>query len=65
MARFTDVFEDVTKQGTKIPTNRYLEKGAYPIIYQGQSQIAGYTDETDGLFTNVPAIICRGEWDES
>lgn len=40
MARFTDVFEDVTKQGTKIPTNRYLEKGAYPIIDQGQSQIA-------------------------
>ena len=57
MARFTDVFEDVTKQGTKIPTNRYLEKGAHPIIDQGQSEIAGYTNETDGLFTNVPAII--------
>ena len=57
MARFADVFEDVTKQGTKIPTNRYLEKGAHPIIDQGQSEIAGYTNETDGLFTNVPAII--------
>ena len=57
MTKFTDIFEDVTKQGTKIPTNLYLETGMYPIIDQGQSAIAGYTDETDGLFTDVPAII--------
>ena len=57
MAKFTDIFEDVTKQGTKIPTNLYLKTGMYPIIDQGQSAIAGYTDETDGLFTDVPAII--------
>ena len=54
---FTDVFNDVTKQGTKIPTNLYLENGLYPIIDQGQSKIAGYTNESDGLFTEVPAII--------
>ena len=57
MAIFTDVFEDVTKQGRKIPTSDYHEIGAHPIIDQGQSAIAGYTDETDGLFTDVPAII--------
>ena len=57
MAIFTDVFEDVTKQGCKIPTSDYHETGMYPIIDQGQSAIAGYTDETDGLFTDVPAII--------
>ena len=57
MAKFVDVFEDVTKQGTKIPTNLYLEKGSYPIIDQGQSEIAGYTDQTEGLFTDIPAII--------
>ena len=57
MAIFTDVFEDVTKQGRKIPTSDYHETGVYPIIDQGQSAIAGYTDETDGLFTDVPAII--------
>ena len=54
---FTDVFNDVTKRGTKIPTNLYLENGLYPIIDQGQSKIAGYTNESDGLFTEVPAII--------
>lgn len=57
MAKFSDIFEDVTKQGTKIPTNLYLECGLYPIIDQGQSKIAGYTNETQGLFTDVPAII--------
>jgi len=57
MAVFTDVFEDATKQGRKIPTCDYQETGLYPIIDQGQSKIAGYTDETDGLFTDVPAII--------
>lgn len=57
MAKFTDIFEDVTKQGTKIPTNLYLETGKYPIIDQGQSEIAGYTDQIEGLFTDIPAII--------
>ena len=57
MAKFTDIFEDVTKQGTKIPTNLYLETGMYPIIDQGQSQVAGYTNETEGVFTDIPAII--------
>ena len=57
MAKFTDIFEDVTKQGTKIPTNLYLETGKYPIIDQGQSEIAGYTDQVEGLFTDIPAII--------
>ena len=57
MAIFTDVFEDVTKKGRKIPTGDYLEAGLHPIIDQGQSEIAGYTNETEGLFTTVPAII--------
>lgn len=57
MAIFTDVFEDVTKQGRKIPTSDYHETGVHPIIDQGQSSIAGYTDEENGLFTDVPAII--------
>ena len=57
MARFIDVFEDVTRKGTKISTNLYLENGQYPIIDQGQSEIAGYTNEKNGLFADVPAII--------
>lgn len=57
MARFEDVFSDETKRGHKIQTSEYLPLGKYPIIDQGQAQIAGYTDLEDGLFTDVPAII--------
>ncbi len=57
MARFTDVFLDETKRGYKIQTSEYLPFGKYPIIDQGQIQIAGYTNLENGLFTDVPAII--------
>lgn len=57
MAKFTEVFSDETKRGHKIPTSEYLASGKFPIIDQGQGQIAGYTDLESGVFTDVPAII--------
>lgn len=57
MALFTEVFEDITKKGRKIPASEYLIAGKYPIIDQGQNQIAGYTNEKEGLFEDVPAIV--------
>ena len=57
MAKFSDVFSDETKRGHKIQTSDYLHSGNHPIIDQGQSQIAGYTNLEDGIFTDVPAII--------
>lgn len=57
MSKFLDIFEDVTRKGTKIPTDEYLEYGKYPIIDQGQAYISGYRNNETGLFTDVPAII--------
>ncbi len=57
MARFVDIFLDVTKDGYKIPKENYLPKGRYPIIDQGQEYIAGYSDDSAGLYKDVPAII--------
>ena len=57
MARFEEVFSDETKRGRKIQTCEYLPTGKYPIIDQGQAQIAGYTNLEEGLFKDVPAII--------
>ena len=54
---FDEVFDDYTKYGTKIKTEQYHTIGSNIIIDQGQSDIAGYTDQTDGLFTDVPVII--------
>ena len=57
MARFEEVFSDVTKVGYKIPTSEYLVTGKYPIIDQGQEKIAGYTNLEEGIFSDVPAIV--------
>ncbi len=57
MARFSDVFFDATKESCKIPKEKYLPQGLYPIIDQGQGDIAGYTNNSDGLYKEVPAVI--------
>ena len=55
--KFSDIFEDITRQGTKIQTNQYLVCGKYQIIDQSQNDIAGFTNREDGLFTGTPAIV--------
>ena len=60
--KFSDVFEDQTKYGTKIKTDEYKEKGKHAIVDQGKKLIAGYTDLEDGLYNNVPAIIFPIVW---
>ena len=57
MSKFLDIFEDVTKEGRKIPTTEYKNIGKHPIIDQGQQYISGYTDEEEGLFSDLPAIV--------
>jgi type I restriction enzyme, S subunit len=57
MASFDEVLKDCTKLGTKIQTSEYLKNGTYPIIDQGQDNIAGYFDTENGLFKDVPAIV--------
>ena len=57
MLRFDDIFIDCTKLGRKIPKEKYLQKGKHIIIDQGQNDIAGYSNEEDGIFSDVPVII--------
>ena len=54
---FTELISDRTKDGIKLPINEYNQSGLTAIIDQGQEFIAGYSDETEGAFTDVPAII--------
>ena len=55
--QFNDIFVDCTSDGTKIPKESYLKSGKYIIIDQGQNQIAGFTNQEDGVYSDVPAII--------
>ena len=54
---FTELITDCTKEATKLPKSTYQETGTIAIVDQGQDFIAGYTDESDGIFTKTPAII--------
>lgn len=56
MLTFDELFKDCTKQATKIKKADYGETGKYPIIDQGQNNIAGFTDDKTGIFQDVPAI---------
>ena len=55
--KFSDVFIDCTKNGVKVKTSEYHNKGKYAIIDQGQNRVAGYTDITEGVFKDIPAIV--------
>ena len=57
MEAFNDIFEDCTSLGTKISKDNYLSEGKYIVVDQGQNIIAGYTNEEDGLYEDVPAIV--------
>ena len=57
MLKFDDLFIDCTRLGRKIPKEKYLQNGKYVIIDQGQNDIAGYSNESDGIFSETPAII--------
>ncbi len=57
IGKFTDFYSDVTKMGTKIPQEKYLREGQYPIIDQGRQAIAGRWDDDKGIFRDVPAIV--------
>lgn len=57
MKMFLDVMYDDTKNARKVKSSDYNNEGKYPIIDQGSKLIYGYTDELDGLYTDVPVII--------
>lgn len=55
--RFDEVIYDDTKKGTKKKKENYLNEGKYPIIDQGRELIAGYNNNDNGLYIDIPAII--------
>lgn len=52
-----DIFLDDTKSALKIKKEDYLETGKYAIVDQGQSFIAGYSNNDESLYKNIPIIL--------
>ena len=54
----TDLLRDGTRYVRKIRKRDYKESGEIPIVDQGVTQVAGYTDEVEGQFKGkLPAIV--------
>ena len=57
MVPFADIFEDCTSLGRKIPKGNYLSNGKFPIVDQGKGDVIGFSNDVEGLFEDVPAIV--------
>src|SRR5262245_15610993 len=45
----------------KLQTQDYRPSGLYPIIDQGQTPIAGWTDDKSGLITQILPVVVFGD----
>ena len=52
-----DVLKDDTRIVAKLQTSGYLDSGSCPIVDQGKKLIAGYTNTSEGIYEDVPAIV--------
>ena len=55
--KFSDLYYDDTKNAKKLKSSEYKNVGKHIIVDQGKALIAGYTDNEDELYTDVPVII--------
>lgn len=57
MVKFLDVVKDITGGNKKFPNSDYSEKGAIPIIDQGDGLIGGYTDSDEIVKREKPVVV--------
>lgn len=60
IAKLDDLISTVTPP-KKIPTSDYLAEGQFPIIDQGQSDIAGWTNDPDAVVEASQPVIVFGD----
>lgn len=58
---FETTFEDLSAGQTKIQTKTFLAAGELPIVDQGASQIAGYTNDASTAFSGPLPVIIFGD----
>jgi type I restriction enzyme S subunit len=56
-----EAFDDVSRQGNKIPRSEYLASGKIPVVDQGQDEIAGYWDEVGDAYRGQLPVILFGD----
>ena len=58
---FKECIQDLSRLRKKIKTTEYQIEGKYPIIDQGKSFIAGYTDDNSLLYSGELPVIIFGD----
>lgn len=59
--RLPDVYYTVSPSGKKLKSSDVLEEGSYPVIDQGQGDIAGYSNDEERLINIESPIIIFGD----
>ena len=59
--RFLQLVEDVTGGNVKVQKKDYLDHGDIPVIDQGLSIIAGYTNEVEDAFSGELPVVIFGD----
>jgi type I restriction enzyme S subunit len=58
IASFANTFDDTTAGNEKLQSSQFLETGKIAVVDQGQSQIAGYSDDVSIAYRGkLPAIV--------
>ncbi|GAB6272627.1 MAG: restriction endonuclease subunit S [Smithella sp.] len=60
-ARLTDVYYPISPSGKKLKSSETVEKGSYPVVDQGKSYIAGYTENANLLIKIPGPVIIFGD----
>jgi type I restriction enzyme S subunit len=58
---FADIFRDTTAGNKKLQSKQFLEFGRIAVVDQGQSQIAGYTDDVALAYKGTFPVIVFGD----
>lgn len=58
---FTKVFSDVTSAASKVDQNLFQKSGKFPIIDQGQTTVAGYTNDESLLWRGELPVLIFGD----
>ncbi|MCL3862047.1 hypothetical protein [Actinotalea sp. K2] len=56
-----EAFRDATGGNAKVPATEYLASGLYPVIDQGNSDVAGYTNERERLCRTQGPVVLFGD----
>lgn len=61
MRSFDETMRDETARSGKMPQSEFLSAGRYPVIDQGQSDVAGYCDDDTMLCVSALPVIVFGD----